>query len=666
MKILAVDDDKAARSVLVRMLKSGGYIVESAVNGKDALEKVSLSPPDLIITDILMPEMDGYALCRALKGDPKFKEIPVVVYSGTYINPADEDLALDMGAVRFLVKPLDVKTILKEIGEIMGEVKGGSGAASEVSTANNEELDKRYSRALARKLEEKVRELEEERNLLIESENRYRIVTDNISDVIWLIDESEHFIYVSPSMINLTGYTAEEIMQQKLEDTIAGGSLFRMAQARERRKEGYEGAIRMELEQLKKDGSSIWVETITRVLRDADGEKIGILGVSRDISERIKADLKLLEAHDKLIATLSAIPDMLFEVDQAGNIFTFYAPRPEDFFISPEKLLNSSVREVFPEGAAETVMEAIVSAAQDGLHRGATYSLDFPEGEEWFELSVALKDQPLAPDSHLIVLARNITERKQAEENLRLKEMERRIAEEANIAKDEFLASISHELRTPLTGIIGMVQTMERMIRLEKLTPKKQERMIANILQSSNLLADIIEEILDFTRIEAGRLEVNIEAVSVASVMETIYSTVETLASEKNLKFSVAVEKNLPMVSADTKRLSQIILNLLGNAVKFTDAGEIIFSAGKDETSQVLICIEDTGCGIDPGDLENIFERFVRVSCQSSRQGTGLGLAISKGLAGLIDAEIWAESIPGEGSKFFLRLKRWEEETVEG
>lgn len=248
----------------------------------------------------------------------------------------------------------------------------------------------------------------------------------------------------------------------------------------------------------------------------------------------------------------------------------------------------------------------------------------------------------------------------------------------ANRAKAEFLGSVSHELRTPLSAIVGFVDLL-RDGSYGELTPR-QRGPVERIESSANHLRELVEQVLDLARMAAGRLDVFPESVRLRPFIIDVVSEMEPLATARGLTFSISVPATLPRVVTDISHLRRILVNLVGNAIKFTTTGSVAIRAlqvGDEEIvaaiattgrrplllahgSWIAIQVADTGLGIDPADMERIFEEFEQVDAgpraDSQRRGTGLGLTISRRLARLLDGDISVESTPGKGSVFTIWL----------
>jgi len=248
----------------------------------------------------------------------------------------------------------------------------------------------------------------------------------------------------------------------------------------------------------------------------------------------------------------------------------------------------------------------------------------------------------------------------------------------ANRAKSEFLANVSHELRTPLAAIVGFIDLL-REGAYGELSPR-QKGPVERIESSANHLRELVEQVLDLARMAAGRLEVHRELLKLRPFVIDVAAEVESLVNEKGLAFSITVPATLPRIATDPTHLRQILVNLLGNAIKFTAQGSIAVRAAVVPDGEVTrfastankrpllaaggpwvaLQVSDTGIGIAEKDLERIFEEFEQVDAgprgDSMRRGTGLGLTISRRLARLLDGDVTVESVPGAGSTFTVWL----------
>jgi signal transduction histidine kinase len=217
--------------------------------------------------------------------------------------------------------------------------------------------------------------------------------------------------------------------------------------------------------------------------------------------------------------------------------------------------------------------------------------------------------------------------------------------------KSEFLANMSHELRTPLNAVLGYTELISDSIYGE--VPEKIRDVISRIDRSGRHLLGLINDVLDLSKIEAGQLTLSLADYSMREVVQTVVTGMESLAAEKKLALKMDVAADLPRGRGDERRLSQVLLNLVGNALKFTEAGEVRVTAGLEE-DRFLVSVADTGPGISPADQQRIFETFQQVDSSLTRRkgGTGLGLSIAKRIVEMHGGRLWVASIPGQGSTF--------------
>jgi signal transduction histidine kinase len=227
--------------------------------------------------------------------------------------------------------------------------------------------------------------------------------------------------------------------------------------------------------------------------------------------------------------------------------------------------------------------------------------------------------------------------------------------EEASQHKSRFLANMSHELRTPLNAILGYTELIQDSVY--GAPPEKMIVVLERISRNGKHLLGLINDVLDLSKIEAGQLVLTLDNYSIRDVVHDVYSAVEPLAARKNLAFKVEMPPDLPAGLGDERRLTQVLLNLVGNAIKFTDKGEVSIKASAS-SGAYNVAVHDTGPGISEADQQKLFQEFQQAdnSITKAKGGTGLGLAISKRIIEMHGGRIWVESRPGQGSTFSLTL----------
>lgn len=374
---------------------------------------------------------------------------------------------------------------------------------------------------------------------------------------------------------------------------------------------------------------------------------------------------------------LEAAPDAIMQVDREGRITLLNRVTEKMFGYSREELLGQPIEILVPQPLR----------GQHAGHRKAYHAKPMTramgmnlalEGQRKdgsrFPVEISLSPSVSKVNFRVTAIIRDITERKQAQDRLKQVreeyvakladqnqelELRNREIERANRLKSDFLASMSHELRTPLHTIVGFSELLGE--ELEGPLNAKQKRFVQHIHKDSLHLLDLINDILDLSKIEAGRLELHPEVFDVASVVEESFAAVRRLAEAKSLRLSSSVELDQG-IEADRLRLKQVLVNLLSNAVKFTpENGAVDVRAAelqRDGETWLSVEVTDTGIGIDEAELVTIFDKFHQVSATTKgvREGTGLGLAITRHLVESHRGMIVVTSQPGQGSCFRVEL----------
>ena len=383
-------------------------------------------------------------------------------------------------------------------------------------------------------------------------------------------------------------------------------------------------------------------ETIIRQQQEAIGE----------MNERKKAEARFR-------SLMESAPYANVIVDKSGRITLvnsqterlFGYTRDEILGLSVDALVPSRFRQVHPGHRDNYLSSPRFRPMGAGLEL-------FGLRKDGSEFPVEVSLSPLETEEGLLVIAsvRDVTERKRFEQALRDKNIE---LENANLAKDRFLASMSHELRTPLNAIMGFTGTL--LMKLPGPLTPQQEKQLKTIQTSAKHLLSLINDLLDVAKVESGKVELNLEPIVCQSMLEEIRSTLQPMAEMKGLQFELNMPAEPVTLKTDRRAFSQIIINLANNAIKFTEAGSVrIEMAAKEplaeKAGQVEIDVIDTGVGIRPEDQDKLFKAFERIETTYSRriEGTGLGLYLSQKLALLLGAQITFNSDFGKGSTFHL------------
>ena len=369
---------------------------------------------------------------------------------------------------------------------------------------------------------------------------------------------------------------------------------------------------------------------------------------------------------------LHVAPDAILEVNEEGRILILNEAVERMFGYSRAELLGSNVDQLVPGSMRGGHAQHRAGYAQHPNTRPMGTGLEL-QGQRkdgsLFPVEISLSPNWIEGSLHVIASVRDITERKSVENRIRALreqytaeltskndqlEARNREVERANRQKNEFLASMSHELRTPLHTIIGFSELLTE--QLEGPLGEKQQRFVGHILQDARHLLELINEILDISKIESGRLELKRESFDFSQVVEEVLAGIRHQAVTKSITLE---NKNRfhDSLHADRLRVKEILYNLLNNAVKFTPEGGRVWLEGYSERDTLHVSVSDTGIGIPEKEHPAIFEKFYQVGDTTGvREGTGLGLPITKHLVELHGGTIKVESRPGQGSTFYLTL----------
>ncbi len=513
-----------------------------------------------------------------------------------------------------------------------------------------------------------------------ESEARFQQLASHLDDILWMTSaDGAEIIYVSPAYESVWGRSCESLYQRPADwtDGLHPADRDRVAKA------FYEGAAQGDYDEtfrvVRPDGSQRWVHATGIPIRNASGEVYRVAGIVRDVTARKRTESHLEAANTQLQektsfqrAVLNSAEHSIIATDLDGRITAFNRGAERLLGYAADELIHKSTPEVIHDkdevvAYARTLSEELGYPVNPGFETFvAKARLGEADEREWTyirkdgsRVPVLLSVTAIRNDDDSITgylgVALDITESKESELQLRKAKMQ---AEEASLAKSQFLASMSHELRTPLNGVIGMTELLAG----TELDPK-QRQFVDACRNSGEALLQLINDILDLSKIEAGKLELDLHDFDLEKLVTDTVDTMAWRAVDKSLEMPCYVDQKSRMIlRGDSNRLRQVLVNLIGNAIKFTETGEIVVRAKtvrrEADRLTVRFSVSDTGIGIPADKLDRLFQSFSQVDSSTTRNygGTGLGLAISQSLVELMGGAIGVDSEAGKGSTFWFEV----------
>jgi two-component system sensor histidine kinase/response regulator len=489
---------------------------------------------------------------------------------------------------------------------------------------------------------------------LHESEERLRTITASAQDAIIMMDDQGNISFWNRSAERIFGYSPEEALGKELHMLLAPP---RYAEAYAKgmagfRQTGQGSAIGKTLEwtALKKDGREFPVEISLSAVRQQG--KWSAIGIMRDITERKQAEESMRKSEKKYRTIFELSPEAILLLDEKGDILEVNARIHDSLSYNPQEVLGKNLMELpyLPEESKAIIKEKF-SERMTGK-KVPPYELEFTsrDGKRLIGrvIGTSIEDGNSGTRQDLVMIS-DITESKRAQEALLLAKQE---AEAANVAKSEFLANMSHEIRTPMNAIIGMTD-----LALDSQLTTEQREYLQTVKASGDSLLTLINDILDLSKIESRKLELDLVDFNLRDTVGDTLKTLAVRADEKRLELACRILPDVPEVLVgDPGRLRQILMNLAGNAIKFTERGEVVMRVERESETEDKIClhftVSDTGLGIPVEKQRLIFEPFVQVDGSTTRKygGTGLGLTITRHLVEMMGGEIRVESREGKGT----------------
>jgi len=618
LRLLVVEDEAAHVEAIRRAFAAAADKAEiRAVSTlREYRELIAVQPPDLALVDLNLP--DGRAV-EVLTQPPETAPFPILVMTA-FGNEQTVVETMKAGALDYVVKsPEAFAAMPQTVGRALREWR-------------------------------LIQQRQQASRFLFESEEKHRRLIEDIPDLVWRLNADRQAMFLSANALNVLGHPPGEIYaatQRLWFDRIHPEDAERVRTAFAALFEAgtkYDAEYRLR----QPDGTWHWLrDRATTVIQKQDIRYAD--GISSDITERKMAEQELHNLRNAVeqSANTIVITDPMGNIEYANPAFeksTGYT-MAEALGQNPRILKSGGQDAEFYRNLWETI-------ASEKIWRGEFHNRRKDGTLYWESATIS----PVLGDKgellHFLAIKEDITERKLLEGRLGAALI---AAEAANQTKSEFLGVMSHELRTPLNGVLGPAELLT-FTQLDK----EQKSLVETVSKCGEHLLAIVKDILDFSSMEAGKLMIEVAPMAVAEAVDLSAMAVQKSAADKGLAFHWQISRDVPLqITGDSLRIRQILINLLGNAIKFTSSGAVVLRVAPDAEGRFLVfSVADTGIGISSATIGLLFKPFTQADSTNTRAfgGTGLGLAISKRLAEAMGGSLTVASIPDKGSKFTFRL----------
>jgi PAS domain S-box-containing protein len=692
-RVLVVDDEPVQRKLTAVRLRDLGYAVETAEDGQAALAKARHDPPDAILSDVLMPQLDGFGLCREVRFDPRLAHIPVVLASSAYIEEEDRTLANKMGADALVVRTPDLGAAIEAL----------SAARSAPRTERAVVLTPYLA---ATHLDRVVRQLERQVAMTASQAQRNATLTAKLSaidgisrvlarttdpsiaarDILAICLEaggvSEGALYLDRpgeplALRAVIGFDAvgpgevESFFNHR--EVLA--QLVSQSAAVALSSPGIPEAVSSHILKLSRVPGMV-VATIPIHGKPAGALVMGSreptlgtnewLSFARTVATQLGQAIALARTARNLDLLLASAGDGIVGIDTAHSVSFANPAAARMLGRSPEEMMGSSLHDLVHVRSGEPQCAAGSCKLIQALTTPGELVEDSFLARDGSKVAVEYRLQPIVEGDHpagSAIVFRNIADRRRAQQLTTLEATRRQQLQ----IKDEFLTHVSHELRTPLTAIHEFTTILLDGLAGE-VRPAQRE-YLEIVLRNTDELRGLIDDLLEAARNEMARLTVRPVRLSLAPVVAEAVEQQTPGVHAKGVSLQTDVPPDLPPVLADPARVRQIVGNLVGNAVKFTPTGgRIAVRARADaEPGAVLVTVADSGPGIPPDAMERVFDYMYQGSnvAELTRKGFGIGLHLCQDLVTRMGGRIWVESRVGHGSEFFFTLPLFVEPRTE-
>jgi PAS domain S-box-containing protein len=498
---------------------------------------------------------------------------------------------------------------------------------------------------------------------LAEAQEHFRLLVAGVREhAIFLMDPDGIIKTWNAGAEAIKGYRPEEIIGQHFSRFYPPEEIAAGKPARELEIAAREGHYREEGWRVRKDGSLFWASVTLSAVREANGELGGFLKITRDLTDKKRAEDALRESEEKFRLMVEAVKDYaVFMLDPGGHIVSWNPGAERIKGYTAQDILGSHFSRFYTEPDLQSGKPAreLAIAEKEGRYHEEGWRVRKDGTTFWASVTITPVRDATGTLRGFAKVTQDLTQRLQADQQqaqLLREQTAREEAEKTNRLKDEFLAVLSHELRTPLNAIVGWAHLLRSS---PAMVASQVSRGLEAIERNANIQTQIVSDVLDVSRMTSGKIRLSPRRIDPAEVVAAAMDTVRPAADAKRLELKASLPKAPVFVYADADRLQQVVWNLLQNAVKFTPAGGRVEASLARRDSHVEIAIADSGVGIDPAFLPYMFDTFRQADSSSSRRhgGLGLGLAIVKRLVDLHGGQVQAASEgPGRGTTVKVRL----------
>lgn len=664
-RVLIVDDNAQNRYLLRSLLQGNGFTVEEAGHGAEALAKARQTPPDVAISDLLMPVMDGYTLLRHWRTDNQLKAVPFVVYTATYTDPKDERLALRLGADAFLIKPAEPEPIMACIQKVLERING-LGEPTGVPLTDQEHLLSEYSETLVRKLEKRARQLEQANRILLneitehkrtatalrENEARLAEAVRLARMGYWNRDLVSGQIDWSDMLHEIFGVAASESGQ-------SWETFLQLVHPDDRTEVERRVAAAVETAGTLDHTYRVCAQGVVRIIHEVgravagdDGRPVRLVGTARDVTEMTRAT-EMLRLRDRAI---QAVSQGIFITDpnQIDNPIIFASPGFERMTGYPAaEVLGRNLRFLHGKGTDPEMVATLQTALASGQGCSVEILNYRKDGKPfWNQLSLSPVLEPGGRLTHFVGVQTDVTERHLLEEQLRHSQKMEAIGQLAG--------GVAHDFNNLLTVITGFSEILQS--TLPSQDPRRES--VQAISEAAERAASLTRQMLAFSR----RTVLAPRVLDLNNVVRDTDKLLRRLIGEDVLLTTV-LDPGLNPVKVDSGHLGQVLMNLAINARdamprggKLTietantilDESYCATHAAVQPGEYVMLAVSDTGCGIPPQIMPRIFEPFF--TTKGVGKGTGLGLAVVHGIIKQSGGDIRVYSEPGLGTTFKIYL----------